>query len=272
MSGDPLGLVAGSGELPRAIARAAGRHGRPVTAIGLPGHTDPGLAGEVASLCWHAPGQLEAAIGSLRAARVGEAVLAGKFPKQPLLVDAGSLGLDAAARRLLAALPDRGDATLLAALAGHLETLGIRLLPQAQLVPEWVAGEGVLGRVVPPDALAGDLRVALRAARELARLDVGQTAVAGGGAVLALEAIEGTDEAIRRAGRFAPGCCAVKVARPDQDPRFDNPAVGPGTIAALRDARAAALAVEAGRTLILERDATLAAADAAGIAVLGLRP
>ncbi len=267
-----LGLVAGSGSLPRAIARAARRRGRRVTAIGLPGHTDPALEGEVAALWWHRPGELEAAVRTLRAARAAEAVLAGKFPKQGLLAEPASLGLDAAATRLLAALPDRGDTTLLAALAAHLEALGIRLLPQAQLVPELVAGEGVLGRVAPPAERQADLACGLRHARALARLDIGQTVVVRDGAVLAVEAIEGSDEAIRRAGRFAPGACAVKLARPDQDPRFDNPAVGPDTIAALAEARAALLAIEAGRTLILERERTLAAADAAGIAVLGVRP
>lgn len=271
-SAEGLGLIAGSGALPRAIARAARAGGRRVVAIGFPGHTDPALEHEVAALAWQRPGEVGAATRTLRSAGAAEAVLAGSLPKADLYGDPRALGLDADAVRLLAALPDRGDASILAALAGHLERCGIRVLPQARWVPELVANEGVLGRVSPTPDQQRDLVFALPLARELARLDIGQMLAAQGGAVLAVEAIEGTDEAIRRAGRFAPGACVVKVARPDQDPRFDNPAIGPDTIVALADAKATLLAVEAGRTLVLERPETLGAADAAAIALVGVRP
>ncbi len=101
---------------------------------------------------------------------------------------------------------------------------------------------------------------------------MGQTVVVKDGAVLAVEAIEGTDAAIRRAGTIAPGACVIKLAKPQQDPRFDVPAVGPGTVAALVEARARVLAVEAGHTLVLERQAMVEAADSHGIALLGIAP
>jgi DUF1009 family protein len=261
--------VAGSGLLPLALARAARRAGRPVVAVGFPGHTDPALEPEVDDLTWLHPGQVAAALAALRAGEVEEAVLGGKVPKTDLWA---APVLDDEARRRLAGLPDRRDQSLLRAAAALLADCGIRLLPQAELVPEWVADAGVLGGAVPGEAQRRDVQQALPVARMLARHDVGQTVVVRDGVVLAVEAIEGTDEAIRRAGRFAPGACVVKVARPEQDPRFDNPAVGPDTIAALVDARAAVLAVEAGRTLLLEREETVAAADAAGVVLMGVRP
>jgi len=269
---ETLGLIAGGGSLPLALARAARRAGRRVAAVAFPGRTDPALAGEVASLAWHRPGEVGAVTRSLGAAGAARAVMAGKLPKAALTGDPDALGLDAEARRLLAGLRDRGDASILRALADHLESRGIRLLPQAELVPEWVAAEGPLGRVALSAEQRRDVDYGLPIARELARLDVGQTVVVAGRAVLAVEAIEGTDEAIARAGRFATGASVVKVARPGQDARFDNPAIGPDTIAALVRAGAGALAVEAGVALLIERDETLAAADAAGIALLGVRP
>jgi DUF1009 family protein len=266
-----LGIVAGRGALPLAVARAARRGGRRVAAVGFPGETDAALADAVDSLVWLRPGAVGAILDAFAAAGVAEAVLAGKVPKGALWGDAAALGADARGRELLVGLDDLSDAGILSGVERVLRGRGIRLLGQAELVPELVGGEGALGREEPTPAQRADAAFAWRVAKALAGLDVGHTVVAKDRAVLAVEAAEGTDAVIRRAGAIAAGAVVVKVARPGQDPRFDLPALGPATLAAMREARASALCFEAGWTLVLERDALAAAADAAGIAVFGVR-
>jgi len=264
-----LGLIAGQGSLPIAVARSARAHGRRVAAIAFHGQTDPGIADGV-EVTWLHPGEVAAALGALRAAGVREAVMVGKVPKARLLAEPAGLRPDAEALRLLASLRDRRDDSILGALADFLEEQGIRLLPQAELLPELVGGEGVLGRIEPSAAQRADVAFGLPLARVLAGLDIGQTIVVKDGTVLAVEAIEGTDAAIRRAGELAAGGCVIKVAKPSQDPRFDVPTIGPETLAAMRDARAALLAYEAGRTLVVDREPLVARADTLGIALLGV--
>jgi hypothetical protein len=266
-----LGIVAGRGELPLDVARAARREGRRVAAVGFPGETDARLATCVDTLVWLRPGEVAAILAAFAAAGVREAVLAGGMPKAALFGDPARLGADARAGEALARLADRADASILAGVERVLHAAGIRLLGQAELVPELLGGEGPLGRVRPSAVQRADARFGWRVARALARLDVGQTVVVRERAVLAVEAAEGTDAAIRRGGAIASGAVVVKRARPAQDPRFDLPAIGPGTLDAMRDAGAAALCFEAGQTLILERERLVAAADAAGIALWGVR-
>lgn len=265
-----LGLIAGAGLLPGELARAARRRGWRVAAVAFPGHTDPGLEAHADCLAWRAPGEIAAAAAALRAAGATRAVLAGKLEKAALYGETGALRLDADARALLASLPDQRDDSLLTALAGYLEARGIELLPQAALAPELLAGAGPLGRVAPTPEILADVAFGWPLATAIAGLDIGQTVIVKDRAVLAVEAIEGTDAAIRRAGRIAAGACAIKVAKPRQDPRFDLPAVGPDTVAALAAAGAAALAFAAGRTLVLRREELAERADASGIAVLGV--
>jgi DUF1009 family protein len=270
LGGQVLGLIAGRGGLPLAIARSARARGRPVAVVAYRNETDPRIEGEAAAVTWLLPGQIGAALASLRSAGVREAVLAGGVAKGSLVRGAEALRLDGDARALLARLADRRDGSILGAIADYLADGGIRLLPQAELVPELIAAPGPLCGKPLEGAQLRDIAFAWPIARAVADLDVGQTVIVKDGAVLAVEAIEGTDAAIRRAAGFGPGATVVKVARPQQDPRFDLPTVGPETIAVLAEARAAALAVEAGATLVLEREATVAAAVAAGIAVLGV--
>ena len=270
LGGQVLGLIAGRGGLPLAIARSARARGRPVAVVAYRDETDPRIECEAATVVWLRPGQVGAALAALRTAGVREAVLAGDVAKGALIREAEQLQLDGDARALLARLADRRDATILGAIADYLADGGVRLLPQAGLVPELVAASGALGAKPPGAAQLRDVAFAWPIARAVADLDVGQTVIVKDGAVLAVEAIEGTDAAIRRAAAFGPGATVVKVARPHQDPRFDLPTVGPETIAVLAEARAAALAIEAGATLVLEREVTAAAADGAGIALLGV--
>jgi len=269
MAPDALGLIAGRGVLPLEIARAARARGRSVAAVGLRGLADPELERAAEGAVWVEPGRLSDLLSALAAAGVREAVVAGSVPKARLLAE--GLADDALVGELLARLADRRDGTLLSALADLLASRGVTLRPQAESAPELLGREGPLGRSSPDAEARADVAFAWPVARAVADLDVGQTVVVKDRVILAVEAAEGTDATLRRAGRMARGARALKVARSAQDPRFDLPAVGPDTVAALRAARASALAFEADRTLVLAREDTVRAADAAGIAIFGVR-
>ena len=269
MAAAPLGLIAGDGELPRAIARAARARGREVVGVAFPGITDPEFESDVTRIAWLSPGQVGASLAFLTAAGVGEAVMAGKVSKAGLL--SGRFELDDRGRELVAGLPDLRDGTVLAALAFALEAEGIDLRPQSELVPELIAPEGVLGRVDPTPEQLQDVAFGWPIARQIAAMDVGQTILVAERSVVAVEALEGTDEAIRRAGKLGrSGLCIVKVARPEQDPRFDLPAIGRGTLEVAALSGVGLVAIEAGRTVVLDREAVVARADASGIALIGV--
>jgi UDP-2,3-diacylglucosamine hydrolase len=269
--GASIGLIAGLGLLPFELAEAARRHGHRIAAVGLEGFAAPELAARVERFEMLPLGQLERLFGFLRGQGVKQVVLAGKVPKAVLFGMGGRLQLDARATALLASLPDRRDDSILLAVAAALEAEGFELLAQADLAPELLAGEGRLNAVEATASQLADLAFAWPIAKALGALDIGQTVVAKGRAVMALEAIEGTDAAIRRGCELAGGgVCVVKVAKPGQDPRFDVPVVGLETVRALAVGGGGCLAVEAGSTLLLEREALLREADAAGIALLGV--
>jgi DUF1009 family protein len=269
--GDPvLGLIAGQGAFPLAVARSARRAGRRIACIAFRGLTDPEIVHEVAEITWIHPGEVEIGIAAFRSAHVRDAVMAGRVPKSALFRNPEALHLDGQAKALIARLGDRRDDTILGAVAGYLESLDIHLLPQWSPAPELLASEGVLGGLDLSPEQRADVEFGVPIARRMGALDIGQTVVVKDGVVLAVEAVEGTNEAIRRAGGFSAGACVIKVAKPQQDPRFDVPAVGPGTLAALVDAKARVLAIEAGATIVLDREILLRGADEHGIAVVGV--
>jgi DUF1009 family protein len=172
---------------------------------------------------------------------------------------------------LLARLAFKNTDSLIGAVADALEREGITLVSSVGLLADQLATPGAMTRRKPSKDQQKDIEYGARVARILSANDLGQTAVVKDRAAVALEAMEGTDETIRRAGRIAgAGAVVVKVAKPRQDPRFDVPVVGPGTIDAMGEAGAAVLAVEAGQTLLLDKDAFLARADAAGLSIWGL--
>lgn len=272
-----VGVVAGEGELPRAMVEAALARGLGVVVVELDlgqprrsreGGVEPGLEGRV-----HAhrlsPADWERVVETFSRYGVRAVYAAGKVNR----VAASALFEQAAAGEGRA-LFERGrfleDQDLSRLFAEALEQRGIRLGSQHELLGHLLAQPGVLTRR-PPDAReAADIEVGRRLAREVAALDIGQTVVVRHGTVLAVEAAaEGTDATIRRAGRLAgPGSVVVKVSRPDQDPRFDTPVIGPETLRAMRAARASCLAVEAHRCLLLHRERVVRAADRAGIALV----
>lgn len=262
-----LGLIAGCGSLPGEAARALRGATTSVCAIAFEGLTDPALAGDVDELRWHKLGQLDAAAASLRSMAVQTVLLVGSIPKQVLFDGSGRVELDRAAAALLEKLVGWKDDALFAALADWFEEQGFAIGRQDLMLESLLAREGVFSSRPPDPAEQADLTAGRRALAALGAAGIGQCVVVKRGCVVAVEAVEGTDEAIRRAGKVGgPGATVVKGIRSGQDRRFDLPAVGPGTIAAMVEARASCLAVEAGVTLILERETTRARAEQAGIA------
>jgi DUF1009 family protein len=267
----PLGLIAGLGEFPLEVARAARRRGDVVFAAGIRGLTRPDLEAEVDELQWFHLGELSSFLEAFVEAGVRDAVMAGKVPKSALFESEGELRLDALAQRLLARLADRRDDSLLGAFADVLEEGGVKLHGQAALTPELVVEEGVLGACPPDESFLADVAFGWPVATALAGLDVGQSVVVKDRAVLALEAIEGTDAALERGALLGgPGTLLVKVAKPAQDPRFDVPVIGLDTIEALVRGGARGVVVEAGQTVFLQREEAMARADAEGLVVLGM--
>jgi len=264
-----LGVIAGGGGLAFAIAHEAREKGvERIVAIAFPGQTAAELERYVDEIHWVHVGQLGTLIKTLLRAGVTEAVMAGRL--DPTLV-ISALRLDMRMIALAARVPDRRADTVLKAIAEEMEKDGIRLLDSTAYLSSLIADRGIMTRNKPGDGELEDIAFGAKVAREIARLDIGQTAVVKKRAVIAVEAMEGTDEAIRRGASLCPrGIVVVKVSRPMQDMRFDVPVVGERTIDLLLECDAAALALEAGRTIILDKDAAMRKADGGGIAVVGI--
>jgi hypothetical protein len=263
-----IGLIAGSGRFPVLFAETARRRGVEVFAVAHRGETDPDLERAVAAVTWIWPGELGAMIEALQRAGVRRAVMVGGVAKPRLF---GELRLDERARALIARVGRLRDDLVLRAVAAELEAEGVSVVESTLYLQELVPAAGVLGARAPSEEEWGDIRFGFRAAKVIGQFDIGQSVVVRGGAVVAVEGIEGTDATIRRAGRLANGdVVVVKVCKPTQDTRFDLPAVGPDTVRTLAEVRGRALAVEAGRTITLDRAQMVALADAAGIAVVAV--
>ncbi len=268
----PLGLIAGNGRLPFEVALAARARGIPAAIVAIEDNTDPAIEKLAsAGIVWIAAGELGRLIEFLRGAGAEEVVFAGGVVKREMLRDPARLRPDARALALLAGLRERGDDALLRALAGALEAEGLRVVESTLHLGDALTPLGPLTGNAPSVELMRDLELGLRVARALGVHDVGQSVVVKGGAVLAVEALEGTDATIRRGAALGGrGAVAVKAAKPRQDLRFDVPAIGPRTLELASEVGLAAIGLEAQRTLVLERERTLAAARAAGIVVVGL--
>jgi DUF1009 family protein len=263
-----IGLIAGSGRFPVLFAETARRRGVEVFAVGHRGETDPELEGAVSGIGWIYPGELDAMIQALKAAGVRRAVMVGGIAKPRLFRE---FRPDARALELIARTGKLRDDLILRAVAAELESEGIAVVESTMYLQEIVPGAGVLGTRAPTAEEWSDIRFGFRAAKVIGQYDIGQSVVVRSGAIIAVEGIEGTDATIRRAGQLANGdIVLVKVCKPTQDRRFDLPAVGPGTVAALAQVQGRALAIEAGSTVTLDRVEMLALADAADIAVVAL--
>jgi hypothetical protein len=263
-----IGLIAGGGQFPLLLARAAKSQGVQVVAVAFREETDRRLEEEVDLCAWVALGKLGQMIEVFRKAEVHEAVMAGTVAKTKLY---SKLRPDWKVVKLLARLIHKKDDALLRATAEELEANGIKIRPSTLFLPELLAPPGILTRRRPTARERRDIAFGWTLAKEIGNLDIGQCLVVKDQAVLAVEAMEGTDETIERGGRLSQGqAVVVKVSKPGQDLRFDVPAVGLQTVETMEKAGASVLVVEAGRTLIFDRDRMIDAADRARIAILSL--
>jgi DUF1009 family protein len=269
--GSRIAILAGAGLFPLHVAQEAKRHGHTVIVLGMKGWADPALAVKADAYEEVAVGQLSRLIERLRQLGARKLIMAGKVTKDVLWRDRGSFDLEMAG--VLRHVRGFSAPQVLGAVGKRLAREGITLLDSSTFLRGSLCPAGSVTRRRPTAAQQKDIRLGFEAARALAALDIGQTVAVKDGVVIAVEALEGTDAAIRRAHELAgEGLVVVKAGGPKQDRRFDLPVVGPETVQRLRDARAACLAVEAGTTLLLDRDAVIAAADAAGLCLIGVPP
>lgn len=268
---EKLGLIAGDGIFAREIASAALKKGCQVHAVGFYGLTREDLSECTSAFSWHHLGQVEGLLEDLRKAGVRSLVMAGKIDKSHLMGIPGEiLRPDARAARILESVCDWSDATLMRAIADLLESEGFLLLPQTEYVPDLLAPSGTLGALCPSPEQKLDLAYGWPIARKIADAGIGQCIVVKDRAVVAVEALEGSDATIKRAVELVggTGVSVIKLAESARDPRFDLPAVGPDTLSPLMGGDRSLLAIEAGSTVILERDEMIARADEQGIAVV----
>jgi len=265
-----LGLIAGNGRFPFLVLDAARGAGHEVTVVALKEETYPELADaavrHAAPLHWISIGQLGACVRHLKDAGVTQAVMAGQVKHTKLFDVRPDLLLGTVLMRLAA----RNTDSIISGVADVLRDEGIELLDSTAFLGPLMARAGTLTRRAPDAGEQRDLEVGYRVADAIAGLDVGQAIAIKSAAVVAVEAMEGTDAMIARAGELAgAGVCIVKVAKPQQDMRFDVPVVGVSTVEAMRAAGATLLSVDAGKTLMIDGEAVVRAADAAGICIVG---
>ena len=270
-----LGLIAGNGRFPFLVLDAARAQGHDVTIVAAKEETFPEMNDAArrqgADIHWISLGQLGKCISVLKEAGVTHAVMAGQVKHTKIF--AGGIVPDLTFLGVLAQLTSKNTDGLIGAVARVLHDRGIELLDSTALLQPLLARPGVLTRRAPTEDEQKDFEFGYGMADAIAALDIGQTIAVKQQAVVAVEAMEGTDEVIARAGRLAgPGVRIIKVAKPKQDMRFDVPVVGVATIQAMRVAGASALSVDAGKTLMIDGEAILASADEAGITVVGRVP
>ena len=267
-----LGLIAGNGRFPFLVLDAARGAGHDVTVIALKEEAFPDLEALAArppsaAFHWISLGQLGTWISTLKAAGVTQAVMAGQVKHTKLFAD---IIPDMTALGVLMRLKARNTDAIISGVADALRAQGIELIDSTAFLTPLLARAGVLTRRSPTDGEQADLDFGYRIADAVAGLDIGQTIAVKSAAVVAVEAMEGTDAVIARAGQLAgAGVTVIKVAKPGQDMRFDVPVVGVSTIEAMKAAGGAVLSVDAGKTLMIEGDAVINAADEAGICIVG---
>ena len=267
-----IGLIAGNGRFPFLVLDAARAQGHDVTIVAAQEEAFPELneaaARHGSSIHWVSLGQLGTCIKLLKQEGVTHAVMAGQVKHTKIF--SGGIVPDMLFLSVLTQLVSRNTDGLIGAVANVLRDRGIELMDSTALLRPLLAAPGVLTRRGPSADEQKDFEFGYRMADAIAALDIGQTIAVRQQAVVAVEAMEGTDEVIARAGRLAgPGVSVVKVAKPNQDMRFDVPVIGIVTVRAMQEAGASALSIDAGRTLVLDGDAVMAAANDAHIVISG---
>jgi DUF1009 family protein len=263
-------MIAGAGEFPVIIARQAQQQGWPLPTVALSAQVVADLQPYCATLVHCGPGQLTKILRIFRQHAVQQVVIVGKVQKHFLFAKPQ---LDLRALRVLSRMRDYRDSALFQALSTELAREGLEVIAQTRLLGHLLTPEGVLGTRWPRRREWEDIRYGFAQAKQIVALDIGQTLVIRHRAVLAVEAVEGTDATIRRGCQLGRrGCVVVKVGRPQQDMRFDVPAVGPQTLQELIAGGATVLAVETGTTMMLHRQDLIAMANDHRIALVGISP
>ena len=262
-----LGIIAGNGVYPQLLADGARKAGvKKIVAVGFTDETDPLLREHVDVLEWMRVGQLGRLLRFFHAQHVHHAIMAGQIAPKNLF----DLRPDMRAMMLLAKLKQRNAESIFAAIANELATLEVDLLSATTFLEDSLARCGLIAGPKLSLREQGDVELGWKIAKEIARLDIGQTVIVKNGTIVAVEGLEGTNEAVRRAGVLArDGAVMVKVAKPNQDMRFDVPVIGVETIRVATDVGLRVIAVEAGKTLFLRRDEIADLASAASISIVG---
>lgn len=264
-----IGLVAGEGKLPIVFARVAKETGDTVIAFGLKGVTNPELERHVHKLHWLEWGKWAKAVMLVSVERIKGIVMLGKLNKEMVFKD--DAGLDEEAKNILEKLGDKKDYAILNEVGKILGKLGVEILDSTTYLKGLIPSEGLLTKRGPTRAEWDDINYAKRIAKELSGFDIGQTVVVKDKTVIAVEAMEGTDQTIARAGGLVRGgFVVVKVARPNQDMRFDVPLAGSDTLEVLIKAGGHVLALEAGKTLIIDRERVVELANEKDVSVVAI--
>lgn len=261
-----LGVIAGNGVYPRLLADAAQKAGvKKIVAAAFNGETDPELERHVHLIEWMRVGQLNRLLKFFEQNKVHHAIMAGQIAPKNLF----DLRPDLKAMLLLGKLKERNAESIFAAIGDELAKINIDLLPATTFLEDCIASEGLIAGPKLSRREKEDVDLGWKIAKELARLDVGQTVIVKNGTVVAAEAFEGTSEAIKRGGALArEAAVMVKVAKPNQDMRFDVPVIGVETVRVAAGAKLRVIAVEAGKTLLLEREIIVDLADHSKISIV----
>ncbi|MDA8137391.1 MAG: UDP-2,3-diacylglucosamine diphosphatase LpxI [Desulfobacteraceae bacterium] len=263
-----IGLIAGNGQFPILFAQAARKKGWQVHAVAYHGEANPDIAQHVESLEWLYIGQVKKLINFFRRKEISQAVMIGGVTKTKMFTNVRP---DIKAIAFIASMRHTHDDGILRAFADLLEKEGISIKDSTFLIPELLAPAGVWTARKPSRTDQDDIRLGWKIAKTIGSLDIGQCVIVGGGTVLAVEAIEGTDAAITRGGNLGKGQgVVVKVCKPNQDTRFDIPAVGLGTIETMFKVQIKTLAIEAGKAVVFDREAMVAKANQYSMTIVAL--
>ena len=264
-----IGLIAGNGKFPILFTQAAHLKGVEVIAVAIKEETSEELEKFADRIYWISVGEFRKLFEAFKNEGIKRVAMAGQIKHILLFKD---IELDDELKSLLQKVKDKKTDTLLGAVANRFESLGIELVNSVEYLVDFLATHGTIAKREPTSEEWEDIRFGRTIAERIVSLDIGQTVVVKNKAILAIEAIEGTDEAIRRGGNLGKnGVVVVKLSKgKNQDMRFDVPVIGPRTIDVLIEIRGSCLAIESGKTLIIDRDECIEKADAAGIAIVGI--
>ncbi|MDD3374584.1 MAG: UDP-2,3-diacylglucosamine diphosphatase LpxI [Candidatus Omnitrophica bacterium] len=264
-----LGLIAGNGKFPFLFAREARRQGCRVTAVAIKGDTSILLTPFVDKIFWSGAGELKKLFEFFKSENIEDVVMAGQVSQRNLFDE--NLPIDEEFKNLFDAIKDRKADTIFSAIADALKQNGMMLLDSTVFLKDYLASKGTITKRGPSQQELDDIEFGVIIAKQMGELDVGQTVVIKDKAIVAIEAMEGTDQAILRGGRIAQKkAVVVKASKPNQDLRFDVPVVGARTIKNMIKAKASCLAIEAGKTIVIDEDRCLRLANKHNICIVGI--